>query len=89
MTTKKTKQKNTKHLRLFHKYGHKKEYLTKQQIKKLMKVEFNLVYNAHIFNAFMNIWQTKVASKQVITKDTFIHKLFNKPDGFLRDITLK
>ena len=83
----KTKNKSSKQLRLFRKYCQKKEHLTKQQIKKLMKVEFKLTYNAHIFNAFMNIWSTKVASKQVITKDTFI-KLFKGPDGFLRDIQL-
>ena len=83
----KTKNKSSKQLRLFRKYCQKKEHLTKQQIKKLMKVEFKLTYNAHVFNAFMNIWSTKVASKQVITKDTFI-KLFKGPDGFFRDIQL-
>ena len=83
----KTKQKSTKHLRLFRKYCQKKEHLTKQQIKKLMRVEFKLTYNAHIFNAFMNIWSTKVTGKQVIIKDTFI-KLFKGPDGFFRDIQL-
>ena len=85
----KTKKKSNRHLRLFNKYSidQKKEHLTKQQIKKLMKVEFKLVYNTHVFNAFMNIWSTKVASKQVITKDTFI-KLFKGPDGFFRDIQL-
>ena len=84
-----TKKKSNRYLRLFNKYitSQKKEHLTKQQIKKLMKVEFKLTYNAHIFNAFMNIWSTKVASKQVITKDTFI-KLFKGPDGFFRDIQL-
>ena len=85
MTTKKTKQRNNKHLRLFKKYSQKKEHLTKQQIKKLMRVEFKLVYSDHVFNTFMHIWSTKVASKQVITKDTFI-KLFKGPDGFFRDI---
>ena len=88
----KTKNKSSKQLRLFRKYSHKKDHLTKQQIKKLMKVEFKLTYNAHVFNAFMNIWSTKVVSKQVvskqvITKDTFI-KLFKGPDGFFRDIQL-
>ena len=81
----KTKNKSTKHMRLFHKYSQKKEHLSKQQIKKLMRVEFKLVYSDHVFNAFMHIWSTKVASKQVITKDTFI-KLFKGPDGFFRDI---
>ena len=85
----KTKKKSNRHLRLFNKYsiGQKKEHLTKQQIKRLMKVEFKLTYNAHVFNAFMNIWSTKVTGKQVIIKDTFI-KLFKGPDGFFRDIQL-
>jgi len=86
----KTKKKSNGYLRLFNKYsiGQKKEHLTKQQIKKLMKVEFKLTYNAHVFNAFMNMWQTKVNGKQIITKDTFINKLFRKPNGFFRDIQL-
>ena len=86
----KTKKKSNKCLRLFNKYsiGQKKDHLTKQQIKKLMKVEFKLVYNAHVFNAFMNIWSTTVSTKQVITKDTFLNQLFKRPDGFFRDIVL-
>ena len=96
----KTTRIDNKKVRLFNKYSNpsksgksskskqKKEHLTKQQIKKLMKIEFKLTYNAHIFNAFMNIWHTKVNDTQVITKDTFITKLFKNPDGFFRDITL-
>jgi len=86
----KTKKKSNRHLRLFNKYrtSQKKEHLTKQQIKRLMKVEFKLTYSAHVFNAFMNIWQTKVNGKQVITRDTFINKLFKNPNGFFRDIVL-
>ena len=86
-----TKRKNKKHLRLFHKYikrNQKKEYLTKQQIKRLMKVEFKLTYNSHVFNAFMNTWSTTIDNKKVITKNTFINKLFKGPDGFFRDIKL-
>jgi len=84
----KTKSKSNKHMRLFHKYSQKKEHLSKQQIKKLMKVEFKLVYNKHIMGSFMGIWSTKINDKQVITKDTFVNKLFKKPDGFFRHITL-
>ena len=83
----KTKNKSSKQLRLFRKYSQKKEHLTKQQIRKLMKVEFKLTYNAHVFNAFMNIWSTTIDNKKVITKATFM-KLFRGPDGFFRDITL-
>ena len=87
----KTKKKSNKHLRLFNKYNktsQKKEHLTETQIKKLMKVEFKLVYNNYIMNSFMAIWSTKVDGKQVITKDTFVNKLFKGPDGFFRDIQL-
>jgi len=87
----KTKNKINKHLRLFNKYcktSQKKDYLTLQQIKKLMKIEFKLSYNKHIISSFMAIWSTKINDKQVITKSTFMNKLFKKPDGFFRDITL-
>ena len=87
MNTKKTKQKSTKHLRLFRKYT-KQDYLTYTQIKKLMKKEFKLVYNKHIMTSFMAIWSTRINKKQVITKSTFVNKLFKKPDGFFRDISL-
>jgi hypothetical protein len=87
----KTKNKINKHLRLFNKYcktSQKKDYLTLQQIKRLMKIEFKLSYNKHIISSFMAIWSTKINNKQVITKSTFVNKLFKKPDGFFRDITL-
>mgnify|MGYP001399188733 FL=1 len=87
MNTKKTKQKSSKQLRLFRKYT-KQDYLTYTQIKKLMKQEFKLVYNKHIMTSFMAIWSTRINKKQVITKSTFVNKLFKKPDGFFRDITL-
>ena len=87
MNTKKTKQKSTKHLRLFRKYT-KQDYLTYTQIKKLMKQEFKLVYNKHIMTSFMAIWSTRINKKQVITKSTFVNKLFKKPDGFFSDISL-
>ena len=87
MNTKKTKQKSSKQLRLFRKYT-KQDYLTYTQIKKLMKQEFKLVYNKHIMTSFMAIWSTRINKKQVITKSTFVNKLFKKPDGFFRDISL-
>ena len=88
---KKTKQKSNKHLRLFNKYsktGQKKDNLTETQIKKLMKKEFKVVYSDHVFNSLIAIWSSTVNGKQVITKSTFIHKLFKTPDGFFRDIYL-
>lgn len=87
MNKKKTKQKSNKYNRLFRKYTIN-DYLTLSQIKKLMKKEFKLVYNKHIMTSFMAIWSTNINKKQVITKSTFVNKLFAKPDGFFRDITL-
>lgn len=87
MNKKKTKQKSNKYNRLFRKYT-TNDYLTLSQIKKLMKKEFKIVYNKHIMTSFMAIWSTNINKKQVITKSTFVNKLFAKPDGFFRDITL-
>lgn len=87
MNKKKTKQKSNKYNRLFQKYT-TNDYLTLSQIKKLMKKEFKIVYNKHIMTSFMAIWSTNINKKQVITKSTFVNKLFAKPDGFFRDITL-
>lgn len=81
------KHKNNKYTRLFHKYT-KKDYLTLQQIKRLMKREFKLVYNKHIMTSFLGIWSTTVNNKKVITKSTFVNKLFKKPDGFFRQFQL-
>jgi len=83
-----TSRKINKHIHLFHKYSKKKNNLTLQQIKKLMKVEFKLIYNKHIMNSFIEIFGTTMHNKRVITKDTFVNKLFKKPDGFFRTIHL-
>ena len=88
----KTRKKSTTYIRLFNKYttnnrSHK-NHATKQQIKKLMSMEFNIRYNTHIMNSFMAIWSTTIQGRQVITRDTFVNKLFKKPDGFFRDIHL-
>jgi hypothetical protein len=88
MNRKKTTNKKNKYLRIFNKYGHKKDHLTKQQITLLIKKEFKVVYSTHVFNSFIAIWSSNVNGKQVITKSTFLNKLFKKPDGFFRDITL-
>jgi len=88
MNRKKTTNKKNKYLRIFNKYGHKKDHLTKQQIKLLIKKEFKVVYSTHVFNSFISIWSSNVNGKQVITKSTFLNKLFKKPDGFFRDIHL-
>ena len=88
MNSRKTINKKNKYLRIFNKYGHKKEHVTKQQIKLLIKKEFKVVYSSHVFNSFIAIWSSNVNGKQVITKSTFLNKLFKKPDGFFRDIHL-
>ena len=82
------KKRSNPRLRLFRKYT-KKNYLTYSQIKRLIQREFKLVYNSHIMTAFMAIWSRKMTigtkEKQVITKSTFVTRLFRKPDGFFRD----
>ena len=88
MNSKKTSNKKNKYLRLFNKYGHKKEHVTIKQIKLLIKKEFKVVYSTHVFNSFIAIWSSKINGKQVITKSTFLNKLFKKPDGFFRGIHL-
>jgi len=82
----KTTKKTTKHLRLFKKYT-KKEHLHEKQMKRLLKNEFKIVYSKHVFSSLMNIWGTHINNKQVISKDIF-PKLFQGPDGFLRDFKL-
>ena len=82
-----TKRKTTKKERMFTKYT-KKDYLTESQIKKMMKQDFRLTYNKHVMTSFMSIWSTTVNDKKVITKSTFVGKLFAKPDGFFRDICI-
>ncbi len=51
-----------------------------------MKLEFKLIYNNNIMNSFIAIWSTNINNKKVITKSTFVNKLFKKPDGFFRYI---
>ena len=48
-----------------------------------MKKEFKLSYSNHVIHSLMVIW----GEKKGITKITFT-KLFKKPYGFFRDITL-
>jgi len=88
MKSKKKNKKKNKNLSIFNKKGHKKKQLNKQQIKLLIKKEFKVVYSTHVFNSFISIWSSNVNGKQVITKSTFLNKLFKKPDGFFRDIPL-
>tara|TARA_B100000212_G_C26937937_1_gene348963 strand:- start:35 stop:295 length:261 start_codon:yes stop_codon:yes gene_type:complete len=83
-TIKKTK-KNNKYTKLFNKYT-TTTYLTLTQIKRLMKKEFKLTYNKNIMISFLSIWGTTVNNKRVITKKTFVTKLFKRPDGFFRDL---
>lgn len=78
------KKRSNPRLRLFRKYT-KKNYLTYSQIKRLIQREFKLVYNSHIMTAFMAIWGTTLQNQRVITKSTFVTRLFRKPDGFFRD----
>ena len=83
--TKKTTKKN-KIEKIFYKYDkNHKNYLTKNEIIKCFKYEFNLNYNKNIMNSFFHIWGTSQNNKKIITLKTF-KLLFKKPDGFLRDV---
>ncbi len=84
----KTYRQNKNIIRLFNKYSQNKNTLTQSQCVKLMKKEFHLNYNIHVINSFMNIWGEKINRRNYILKDTFF-KLFEGPNGFFRDITLK
>jgi hypothetical protein len=81
------RKKVNKYTRLFDKYSRNKLYLTKKEIIKLMKKEFKLSYSNNVQNSLMEIWGKKINNSKVIIKDNF-PKLFLKPDGFFRDISL-
>jgi hypothetical protein len=85
--TQKTKKSNNKINKLFFSYSTNKQYLTKKQIVRLMKKEFKLSYSKNVINSLMAIWGKKIGSSYYIIKDNF-PKLFLKPDGFFRDISL-
>jgi len=80
-------QKTKKIKKLFFTYSTNKQYLTKRQIVRLMKKEFKLSYSNHVVTSLMNIWGKKFGSSHYIIKDHF-PKLFLKPNGFFRDISL-
>ena len=52
-----------------------------------MKKEFKLSYNKHIIKSLMNIWGIKINNKLIITFDSYL-KMFQKPDGFFRNIKI-
>ena len=85
--TKKSKKTNNKIKKLFFTYSSNKQYLTKRQIVRLMKKEFKLSYSNNVVTSLMAIWGKKFGSSYFIVKDNF-PKLFLKPDGFFRDISL-
>jgi len=88
MNKKKTKKRDKKSL-LFNKYDkNNDDYLSKSEIIKLIRTEFKLHYTNNIITSLMHIWGTNINNKLYISKDTFTKKLFNKPNGFLRDITI-
>lgn len=80
----KTKSKKTSHQQLFMKYSKSKTYLTKREIVKLLSQTYHLRYSKCVINSLMAIWGTTILGKRVISKQTF-PKLYNSPDGFLRD----
>ena len=81
------KKSNNKIAKLFFSYSTNNQYLTKRQIIRLMKKEFKLSYSKNVVTSLMNIWGKKFGTKYHILKEDF-PKLFSKPDGFFRDISL-
>ena len=79
--------KKSKKQKLFVKYSKNNEYLVEKEIVSLIKKEFKLSYNKHIIKSLMNIWGTKINNKLVITFDSYL-KMFQKPDGFFRNIKI-
>ncbi len=73
--------------RLFRKYSRNDQYLSRREIVRLMKKEFQLSYSNHIITSLMNIWGQKKGNSYIITKSMF-PRLFQKPDGFFRYIIL-
>ena len=81
----KTKSKSKlSHQQLFMKYSKSKIYLTKRETTKLLSQTYHLRYSKCVMNSLMAIWGTTVNKQKVILKNTF-PKLYNSPDGFLRD----
>ena len=79
--------KKSKKQKLFFKYSKNNEYLIEKEIVLLMKKEFKLSYNKHIIKSLMNIWGIKINNKLVITFESYL-KMFQKEDGFFRNIKL-
>ena len=79
--------KKSKKQKLFFKYSKNNEYLIEKEIVLLMKKELKLSYNKHIIKSLMNIWGTKINNKLVITFESYL-KMFQKEDGFFRNIKL-
>ena len=79
--------KKSKKQKLFFKYSKNNEYLIEKEIVSLMRKEFKLSYNKHIIKSLMNIWGIKINNKLVITFDSYL-KMFQKPDGFFRNIKI-
>ena len=85
----KSYRKNNKKYKLYSKYDKKKKgYLTQKEINLLILKEFHIKYNENILNSLMNIWGKTIKNKKVITYPIF-QKLFQKPDGFFRNIYIK
>tara|TARA_B100000902_G_scaffold396632_1_gene458195 strand:- start:513 stop:773 length:261 start_codon:yes stop_codon:yes gene_type:complete len=81
----KTLHKKDKKRKFFMKYSKNKEYCTKTEIKKLLRKGFFLNYNECVIQSMMSIWGTSKNGRKVITYNDFL-KMFEKKEGFLRDI---
>ena len=80
------KNNKPKRQKLFNKYDKNRSgKLSQKQMITLIKNEYKDNHSKSIILSLMHIWGKKINGKYYITKDTFINKLYSKPDGFFRD----
>lgn len=87
MKTKKKISQKQKRMRLFTQYS-QSGGLSLSQFKKMMKETFHYSYSNHVYTSLMAIWGTTKHNHRIITKQTFVNQLFQKPNGFLRNYKL-
>ena len=84
----KTFKKKDKIKKVFLKYSKDMKFLTKNEMKSLIKSEFKLKYNNHIINSLMNMWGKKNDKNKLVIEFHIFRSLFKNPNGFFRDINI-
>ena len=82
--SRKRKQTSVKHL--FNRYQ-KEGNISRSRFKYMLQREWSLKYNQNVLNACYHIWFERKNGTFYLTFSTF-QKMFQKPDGFLRDISV-